>query len=277
MALFTHETRPDGFIPFYMIITLLSDFGYQDNYVAVAKGILLQHLPQATIVDISHNVAPYHLLECSYLLKSSYANFPENTVHLSLFNILHHNPAEVLIAQKDNQFIISADNGFLPLTFDYTIGTIHKSTLTANGYIEWMRLAAISIKELDEQDYKFRHLPIHVPIKHGTQVEALQKEDEIECQVIHIDYYGNVIVNLTKDKFEEMRKERAFRIRIVRDTLSVISNDYADVSPGRALCLFNSAGYLEIAVNQGNASSLLGLRLHQEKMIYYQHIKMEFL
>jgi S-adenosyl-L-methionine hydrolase (adenosine-forming) len=260
-----------------MIITLLSDFGYQDNYIAVAKGILLRQMPQATIIDISHNVSPYHLLECSYLLKSSYSNFPKHTIHLSLFNILHHTPAELLIAQKDDQFIISADNGLLPLTFEDTSGQIHKSTATASTYLEWLQYAALMIKELASQDYKFRHLPIHQPLKHGTHVEALQKENEIECQVIHIDYYGNVIVNMLKDQFEKMRNDRSFRIRIVRETLSQISNDYSDVSPGRAVCLFNSAGYLEIAVNQGNASSLLGLRLHQETMIYYQHIKIEFL
>ena len=260
-----------------MIITLLSDFGYQDNYTAVAKGILLQQMPQANIIDISHNVAPYHLLECSYLLKSCYSNFPKHTVHLSLFNILHHTPAELLIAQKEDQFILSADNGLLPLAFDDTLGQIHKSTLVATGYAEWMQNAALLIKDLATQDYKFRHLPMHQALKYGTHVEALQKEDEIECQVIHIDYYGNVIVNMQKEKFEELRKDRAFRIRIVRETLSQISNDYADVPPGRAVCLFNSAGYLEIAMNQGNASTLLGLRLHQEKMIYYQHIKIEFL
>jgi len=260
-----------------MIITLLSDFGYQDNYTAIAKGILLQQIPHATIIDLSHNVTPYHMLECSYLLKSSYHQFPKNTVHLSLFNILHHTPAEILIARKNDQFIVTADNGLLSLAFEDLSETVHKSTLTATGYTEWMHHAALLIKELEQDDYKFRHLPMHEPFKRGTHVEALQKEDELECQVIHIDYYGNVIVNMTRDRFEEMRKGRAFRITIVRDTLTQISNDYADVSPGRAVCLFNSAGYLEIAVNQGHASSLLGLRLHQEKMIYYQHIKIEFL
>lgn len=261
-----------------MIITLLSDFGYQDNYAAVTKGILLQQIPHANLIDISHNVEPFHLLECSYLLKSSYSNFPDNTVHLSLFNILHENPAKILIVKKDNQFIISADNGLLPLTFDNSSDVVCRYNNTATNYIEWMQLAAILIKDLELSQFDLKNFETHQPLTNGTQFSAIESGNAIECQVIHIDYYGNVIINITKEKFERIRQGRNFQIHIVRDILNKISNDYSDVTePGKAVCLFNSAGFLEIAVNQGSASKLLGLKLHKDKMIYYQHIKIEFL
>lgn len=260
-----------------MIITLLSDFGYQDNYAAVTKGILLQQIPHANIIDISHDVEPFHLLECSYLLKSSYSNFPDNTIHLSLFNILHENPAKILIARKDNQFIISADNGLLPLTFDDSLDAIYKYETEAKSYLEWMQLAAILIKDRELSVFDLNNFEVYQPVTNGTQFSAIQSENAIECQVIHIDHYGNVIVNITKDKFEKIRQGRNFQIHIVRDVLNKISNDYSDVTePGKAVCLFNSAGFLEIAVNQGSASKLLGLKLYKEKMVYYQHIKIEF-
>jgi S-adenosylmethionine hydrolase len=261
-----------------MIITLLSDFGYQDNYAAVTKGILLQQIPHANIIDLSHDVEPYHLLECSYLLKSGYSNFPDYTVHLSLFNILHENPAKVLLARKDNQFIISADNGLLPLTFDDTLDAIYNYDAVAKNYTEWMQLAAKMIKDLELSQFDLKNFEVYQPLTNGTQFSAIESENAIECQVIHIDYYGNVIVNITKDKFEKIRLGRNFQIHIVRDILNKIGTDYADVTePGKAVCLFNSAGFLEIAVNQGSASKLLGLKLHKDKMIYYQHIKIEFL
>jgi len=262
-----------------MIITLLSDFGYQDNYAAVTKGILLQQIPHANIMDLSHNVEPFHLLECSYLLKSSYSNFPDNTVHLSLFNILHENPAKLLLVKKDNQFIISADNGLLPFTFDDAPEeAVYKYNSTATNYMEWTQLAALWIRELGQSQFDLKDLEPCQPLANATQISAIQSENAIECQVIHIDYYGNVIVNITKDKFEKIRQGRNFQIHIVRDILNKISNDYSDVTePGKAVCLFNSAGFLEIAVNQGSASKLLGLKLHKDKMIYYQHIKIEFL
>lgn len=261
-----------------MIITLLSDFGYQDNYIAVTKGILLQQLPGATLIDLSHNVEPFHLLECSYLLKSSYSNFPDHTVHISLFDILHGNPAKIILAQKDNQFIISADNGLLPLTFGDALDVVCVYPVEATGYTQWMQLAAVLIKELSQSAFDLKRYELHEPFKSGTPFTAVQSENAIECQVIHIDHYGNVIVNITKEQFEVARQGRNFQIHVVREVLNKISNDYADVTePGKAVCLFNSNGFLEIAVNLGSASKLLGLKLHKDKTIYYQHVKIEFL
>lgn len=261
-----------------MIITLLSDFGYQDSYAAVTKGILLQQLPHATIIDLSHDVDPFHLLECSYLLKSSFSNFPDNTVHLSLFNILHQNPAKILIARKDNQVILSADNGLLPLTFGDSLDAMHVYDSGATSYQQWTQLAASLIKELEQSDFDLSQYETFQPLIHTAQFAPIETETAIECQVIHIDYYGNVVVNITKEKFESMRQGRNFQIHVVRDILNKISSDYADVvESGKPVCLFNGAGFLEIAVYQGSASKLLGLKLHKEKMIYYQHVKIEFL
>lgn len=260
-----------------MIITLLSDFGYQDNFIAVAKGVLLQKLPVARLIDLNHEVEPFHLLQCSYLLKSAYANFPAGTVHLSLFDIMHRNPAALLVTRVDEQYIITADNGLLPLTFDGTLGKVYILEQTVNTYLDWLHLAAGFIPRLGQADFNLAQLPTLEPKVHPSQLQALVKDNAIECQVIHIDRYENVVINITKDKFETLRQGRKFRIQIVRDTVTQISNDYSDVPVSDKLCLFNSAGYMEIAINQGKASSLLGLRLHNERQLIYQNIKIEFL
>jgi S-adenosylmethionine hydrolase len=260
-----------------MIITLLSDFGYQDNFIAVAKGVLLQKLPVARLIDLNHEVEPFHLLQCSYLLKSAYSNFPQRTIHLSLFDIMHRNPAALLITRVDEQYIITADNGLLPLTFDGKLGKVYMLEQTVNTYLDWLYLAADFIATLEQTDFNLDHLPTLEPKVHPSQLQALVKDNSIECQVIHIDRYENVVINITKDKFESLRKGRKFRIQIVRDTVTQISKDYSDVPVSDKLCLFNSAGYMEIAINQGKASSLLGLRLHNERQLIYQNIKIEFL
>ena len=260
-----------------MIITLLSDFGYQDNFIAVAKGVLLQKLPAARLIDLNHEVEPFHLLQCSYLLRSAYSNFPAGTVHLSLFDIMHCNPAGLLITKVDEQYIITADNGLLPLTFDGNLGKVYMLEETVNTYLDWLHLAADFVAKLDQTGFKLDHLPTLEPRVHPSQLQALVKDNAIECQVIHIDRYENVVINITKDKFESLRKGRKFKIQIVRDTVTQISNDYSDVPVSDKLCLFNSAGYMEIAINQGKASSLLGLRLHNERQLIYQNIKIEFL
>lgn len=260
-----------------MIITLLSDFGYQDNFIGVAKGVLLQKLPVARLIDLNHEVEPFHLLQCSYLLKSAYANFPPGTVHLSLFDIMHSNPAALLVTRIADQYIVSADNGLLPLTFSDALGKVHVHDRMVGSYLDWLYLAADFISGLEAGGFSIGHMNTASPKVHPAQLQALVKDNVIECQVIHIDRYENVVINITKDEFETLRNGRKFRIQIVRDTLTHISNDYSDVQAGNKLCLFNSAGYMEIAINQGKASSLLGLRLHSERQLIYQHIKIEFL
>jgi len=260
-----------------MIITLLSDFGYQDNFVGVAKGVLLQRLPTARLIDLNHEVEPFHLLQCSYLLKSAYANFPHHTVHLSLFDIMHRNPASLLVTEIDSQYVISADNGLLPLTFNNRLGKVYVHDRIVSSYMEWLNLAADFIAGLDQGNSDISRFQTLEPKVHPARLQAVVKDNSIECQVIHIDRYENVVINLTRDEFEAQRRGRKFRIQIVRDTLTHISNDYSDVPVSEKLCLFNSAGYMEIAINQGKASSLLGLRLHHERQLIYQNIKIEFL
>ncbi len=260
-----------------MIITLLSDFGYQDNFVGVAKGVLLQKLPVARLIDMNHEVEPFHLLQCSYLLKSGYVNFPVNTVHLSLFDIMHQNPAVLLVTKINDQYIISADNGLLPLTFGNKLEKVYMHDKMVSSYLEWLYLAADFIARLEQDHTVIDNLSTIEPKVHPARLQPLINEHSVECQVIHIDRYENVVINITKDEFETLRKGRRFRIQIVRDSLTHISKDYSDVPISEKLCLFNSAGYMEIAINQGKASSLLGLRLHNERQLVYQNIKIEFL
>ena len=110
----------------------------------------------------------------------------------------------------------------------------------------------------------------------------------IESQIIFIDNFENVIVNLVKEEFEEIRKNRRFRIVLMRNSeiIEKISDHYASVLPGENIAFFNSAGYLEIAINKGNAAGLLGLQGFSEKQLqqsqymnsrlFYQTVKVYF-
>jgi S-adenosylmethionine hydrolase len=259
-----------------MIITLLSDFGLHDSFVAVAKGILLQQLPEAVIVDLSHEVTPYHLLQCSYNLQTAYGYFPSLTIHLSLFDILHHKPSDILVTRIKNQIILSSDNGLLPLTFGDQLSLVYCFKAQATQYVSWVAQAAACIKDLAQHQFSLDHLPVVDPSVSTAAVKPVFSGNTVECQVMHVDRYGNVVINMHRDLFEQLSEGKKFRLNIVRDTLTQLSNDYTDVSAGNKLCLFNSSGYLEIAINQGNAAQLLGLQLHSEKNLFYQNIKIEF-
>ena len=260
-----------------MMLTLLSDFGYRDNFVGIAKGILLQQLPNALIVDLSHEILPFHFLQCSYYLKSSYAQFPKNTVHLSLFDIMHEQPAKLLITEIDQQFILSADNGLLPLTFSDNTEKVYRYAEVANNYQEWIGNAAIFLKQWQEQGFSTHHLQEIEPFKGPHSIQPFINPDGIDCQIIHVDVYGNVITNLSKAKFEDLIEGKDFKIEFARsDAISEISEDYNSVPEGEKLALFNSGGFLEIAVNKGSAAQLFGLSVVRDHQLIYQKIKIYF-
>lgn len=263
-----------------MIATFISDFGNKDNAVAIAKGLILKSNPELRLIDISHEVAPYDLLQCSYLLNSSFRNFPEHTIHISMFDIMHQNPSRVLFALVDGQVIISSDNGMFTFAFPHSDITIWEyEDSHSENYIEWLRKVAVLAREMHATGFEFSKLnaSVYTPEIQIKPLKAIVKENQIDCHVIHIDRFGNVVLNITREEFETYRKDRRFSIRIPRNIpVAQLSRNYNDVIPGERLCLFNSAGYLEIAIREGSAAQLLGLELFKKDQLIYNIIPIEF-
>jgi S-adenosylmethionine hydrolase len=259
------------------IITLLSDFGLQDASVASAKAAFMQQVPGAEIVDISHLVEPYHLLQAAYLLTSAYRNFPENTIHVLLFDVFSEKTPRLVLAQKAGQYFLAPDNGVLSLAFDNTIDHVWKCFELSQplGFKDWLIKTATIVQKLqsgiptDLQPFELKNAPHYCRPK--------VQPNSAECQVIHIDRFENVVINLTKEQFDTIGKGRPFRIEFMRDeAITQLSTHYQNVRSGDVLCRFNAAGYLEIAINHGKAASLLGLRLHREQDSIYNTIKIHF-
>ena len=262
-----------------MLVTLLSDFGNKDNAVAIAKGLMLKVNPGARLIDLSHEVAPYNLLQCSYLLMSAFRNFPAHTFHVSMFDIMHQVPAELLLIQVADQFIITADNGLLSYSFPDEPLEVFRYHKSAETYIEWLELTAEWIKEISSQNFELdsASAQIHKPQIEIAPIQPVVKERQIECHVIHIDRFGNVVLNLSKKRFEDLRAGRDFTIRIPRNTpINRFSKNYIDVPEGERLGLFNSAGYLEIAIREGSAAQLLGLELFKKDQLIYNVVHIDF-
>lgn len=261
-----------------MIITLLSDFGMQDNSVAVAKGLLMQQLPEAKLIDISHEVQPFNLLQCSYMLAGTYANFPKGTVHLSLFDTMNHHPANILVTEIAGQFIISADNGLLPLAFNQNLVAVFSSEKIPGDYHSWLLQAIMMIKELEANSFEIGSFLIpYTPLVYPVKLQPIVKDNSLECQVMHIDRFENVVVNITREYFEEFRKGRKFAIIVARNTpIHKISESFAGITAAEPYAMFNTAGYLEVSIYRGNAASLFGIQLHNDKALVYQNIKIDF-
>ncbi|HWR33840.1 MAG TPA: SAM-dependent chlorinase/fluorinase [Chitinophagaceae bacterium] len=266
------------------LLTLTSDIGSPDYLVGTIKAQLIQINPEFQIIDISHNIPPFNYTQTAYVCRSAIKNFPDYTYHLILVNLFEKKPEQLLLAFHNNQYLLCADNGLLTMILeerpDMVIGiplekTAIKNTMyitAAMGGVVNQLVNGESVKNIGVPDVKYmekRHLR---PVLDNNSMEA---------QIIFIDSFENVIVNITREQFEEQRKDRNFRIVFKRDeVIDRISESYADVAEGEKLALFNSAGYLEIAINKGNAAGLFGLKGFSEKLrqgqLSYQTIRVYF-
>ena len=245
-------------------ITLLSDFGIQDASVAISKGILMQHTPGLPIFDISHDIKPFHTKQAAYLLSSAYKNFPGGTCHILLFDLFSETNPRLALFEYNGHYFLAPDNGLLPLTLNAETydAWLCFELKKENTFTDWLNAAGTIANALQSQRPDALNLP---PLQLKTPAQKNTPSFEsgtVLCEVIHIDHYENVVINITRQQFEEFQNKRAFRIQFMdMEEIEEISNSYHDVREGYKLCRFNSSGYLEICINRGKAARLFGLRL----------------
>jgi hypothetical protein len=273
------------------IVTLTSDIGETDFLVGAIKGRLLQAMPEAALFDITHSLSPFNYPQAAYVCRNAMKNFPAGSFHLILVNLFDQKPTHLLLAKHEGKYIGCADNGLLTMILEGNPQEVvalpleksaHKDTLYCISIFTEALSKAIGKSNLLETGYAETEIKVKNPLK------PLLGLDYIEGQIIFIDHFENVIVNISREEFENERKGRRFSIIFKRDeTIDRISDTYADVPEGEKLALFNSAGYLEIAINKGNAAGLFGLQGYSERQqqtqnpalnqqSFYQTVKVHF-
>ncbi len=266
------------------LLTLTSDFGMQDYLVGAVKGVLLQTNPAFTLVDVSHTISPFNYPQAAYICRNSIKQFPPYTFHLLLINLFEKKPEQLLLAWHQEQYILCADNGLLNMILEDKPEMIIGLPLDPKAIKNTLYLTKImgeaiqqihagaSMQEIGMPD---------VPFLEKNHLRPLFGENWMEGQIIFIDHFENIIVNITREQFEEHRKGRPFKIVFKRnEVIDKVADTYADVPEGEKLALFNAAGYLEIAINKGNAAGLFGLQgfteQAQQSRLFYQTVKIHF-
>jgi len=255
------------------IITLTSDWGQRDYFLAAVKGKILNLLPSANIIDISHGISPFNLKQASFIIRNCYPHYPQGTVHiLSLLTEKAENTPHLAV-QYNGQFFIGADNGIFSLIFDQSPEKIVSiSALNENG-----------IKDIPARD-RFVEAAVYLasgqPIGQLGEPVSQWKEqlhflpvvsgDVIRGVVIYINQYENVVTNITRDLVEKVSKGRKYIIDFRGESLKGINQSYQEVPIGEIVALFGSTGHLEIAINQGNAASLLGLDINDPVRVEFK-------
>jgi S-adenosylmethionine hydrolase len=270
------------------LITLTSDIGQKDYLVGAVKGQLMQVNPGFQILDISHTLSPFNYPQAAYVCRNAIRHFPPFTYHLILVNLFEKKPEQLLLAFHKDQYLLCADNGLLTMILEGRPEMVIGLPLEKNAVKNTLHCVRVMAQAIQELVTGGSLMGIGIPdvaIVEKNHLRPVFGDNWIEGQIIFIDHFENVIVNITREEFEERRKGRGFRIVFKRDeVIERISETYADVSDGEKLALFNSAGYLEIAIQKGNAAGLFGLTDYTEQSqnqylqsrLFYQTVRVYF-
>lgn len=256
------------------LLTLTSDIGNQDFMPAAIKGQLLQATNDIEIIDVTHLLSPFNYPQAAYVCRNAIKNFPGGTFHLILINMFDEKLDHLLLAEHNGHYIACADNGLLTMILEEVPQKVVALALEKSqpkNTLYCINIFAKAFNELQAGKALEEIGDPTVSIKVKNPLKPLLGNNWIEGQIIFIDNFENVIVNISKEEFEEQRKGRSFTLIFKRDEeIDKISETYADVAEGEKLALFNSAGYLEIAINKGNAAGLFGLQGYSEKQFNAQ-------
>lgn len=264
------------------IITLTTDFGEKDHFAGAIKGAIYSELSDIRIVDVSHSVSPFDISEAAYIILNAYRSFPKGTIHIIGIDSELSPENKHIAVSLDEHYFICANNGIMSMIC---------AEIAAEKIVE--------INIHDKIDTSFPSLDVFVKvachIARGGTLEVIGKvintikpiknlipfvndeKNQIIGTVIYIDNYGNVVTNIKRKFFESIQKTRAYQISARNHKFKTIRNKYSDIinfkieeskrnDEGRGLVVFNSSGYLEIAVYKsnsstvGSASTLMGLK-----------------
>lgn len=245
------------------LFTLTSDFGTQDFYAGALKGALLRQCPEARLVDISHAIKPFDIVQAAFVVQHAYPEFPEGTVHLIGVNCVYDAQFRFVAARHKGHYFIAPDNGILTLLFEQLPeADVRELPLSENGHFPVKNAFAAAAAKLGAgQPLESLGSPAG-PLLQRISLQPVLLPGRIRGTVIHIDNFENVVINIRRDVLEKAANKRTFSLYFKRnDPITLLGNNYCDVPVGEPLCLFNSAGFLEIAINMGRAASLLGLKV----------------
>jgi len=243
------------------VITLTTDFGESDYYAGALKGKILSINQQANITDISHHISTFNINHAAYVIGNAWSYFPEGTIHIIGVLSMPVFENRFLILQKQSHYFISSDNGIFSLLFGDKYDKIYKIKTNDRPStfpeIEYFAETA-GLLSLGEHPSTFTEEALQ--IKENIPFRATHNGNSIKAAVMHIDNYQNVVLNVNRALFSEIGKGRKFSINYNRnDFIDQLHQHFGEVPPIDKMCFFNHAGWLEIAINQGKASELLGL------------------
>lgn len=249
------------------IITLLTDFGTKDHYVASMKGTILGINPRSNIVDISHQISPQDIQEGAFLLASAFSSFPRGTIHLSVVDPGVGGPRRPILIVTSRYYFIGPDNGIFTLVLQrekvkqvvaltnrkYFLSRVSS---TFHGRDVFAPVAAhlslgIGPKSFGDEIDSWESLRIKTPERTGT---------ELLGEVLYVDAFGNLISNIDKKTFLDFTRSHDFVIKTGGQSIHGLKRGYWEGKQGKVIAVIGSSGSLEVSIRERNAQKLLHMK-----------------
>jgi S-adenosylmethionine hydrolase len=248
------------------VIALLTDFGLRDHYAGSMKGSILDVCPEATLVDITHDVPPHDVMAGAMELAAAYRYFPAGTIFLAVVDPGVGSQRRGLAVEAGGYRFVAPDNGLLSLVLDET-NPQHVVELTERRY------ARSTVSRTFEGRDRFG--PAAAWLARGVAVadlgrtvasierlslpQARMTERAIDGEILRVDRFGNLITNIERRLVDELSAAGDVTVLVGKGQRARFVVTYSDVSPGELCALIGSTGQLEIAANGVNAAALLGI------------------
>lgn len=254
------------------IITLTTDFGTADPYVASIKAAIYEVTTQVHIVDITHDVPPHDIAGAAYQIRAAAPLFPARTVHIVVVDPGVGSERRPIVVSSSLQYFVGPDNGVFSLIYegDPTARTHHitathyfraKPSATFHGRDVFAPIAGQIIRGIAVENFGE---PVEDPVRIELPKPKITAEGRVRATVIYVDRFGNVITNLTRAALDALMERLGRKqVRGAGAAASVVEmrRAYAEGPAGTPFFLFNSNNDLEIAVREARAADVLGLKL----------------
>lgn len=248
------------------LITITSDFGTSDYYVAAMKAVMLSINEMIEFIDITHDVKPQDILGGAWILKNSAYLFPPETIHLAVIDPGVGTDRRPILVRHRNHYFVGPDNGLFSLVTD-------------NDEVEVIELTQKRFWRINTPSNTFHGRDIFAPVaahlakgipyeELGSSLSSMEiyrwaiptnDKEAIQGWVLHIDRFGNLITNIPEKLVQSLGGLDKLRIYVGNHVFKGLASTYGSVEPGEGLALIGSAGTLEISINKGNAADMLGV------------------
>jgi S-adenosylmethionine hydrolase len=276
------------------VLTLLTDFGYRDHYVAALKARLLHLAPTLSVMDITHGVEPYNIAHAVHVLRAVFRDFPVGTTHLITVSDYGASPAGAVstpawhAALHEGHYFVAADNGLLALLCDgLPERLVRLSAVAPPTAMASSSAAALSVVTATTLNPTRDVLaPAAARLALGQSIDSLGlptaelysltnrqlrlQDNRVTGHVVHVDHYGNLITNISRTAVEAVGRGRTATIKFGRENVRELRPHFAAAPPGEIVCAFNSQDCLSIAINQGHASELLSLYFDSQVDVWFE-------